>query len=328
VIDLNELRDAAQKAFPTDALAPDRDASRRRIVDLGWLMIELPEDRGGLGLGSAAATTVHFEMGRVLNSAPLIPAMLGIHAVSGNAELIEQAISGAYVALPMLPTQVDEDDLLIGTISGVFDADMATYVIVPLPDQIALISTSVAGVRVIERSIWDKTRRLFDVELNNVRPDVILAEGEAAHALNRQLAKSAHLAIAADSLGGANAALAMTVEYLKLRRQFDRPLAMFQALKHRCADLKTLIANAEALLWSLADKSDASLSEFGAMKAYATDVYRTVTEEMIQLHGGIGLTEEHPCHLFMKRAILNAQLGGSSDDLFEARCRELLGEYA
>ena len=79
-----------------------------------------------------------------------------------------------------------------------------------------------------------------------------MASGDAAAALHDRISALAQLAIAADSLGGANAALDMTVEYLKTRRQFDRPIAMFQALKHRCADLKTQIAAAEALLWQRA----------------------------------------------------------------------------
>ena len=90
----------------------------------------------------------------------------------------------------------------------------------------------------------------------------------------------------------------MTVEYLQTRRQFGRPLAMFQALKHRCADLKTQIAAAEALFWRLADEGNRTafdpLVEAGALKSQAAAAYSLVAEEAIQLHGGIGLTAEHP----------------------------------
>jgi alkylation response protein AidB-like acyl-CoA dehydrogenase len=120
----------------------------------------------------------------------------------------------------------------------------------------------------------------------------------------------------------------MSVEYLKTRKQFDRPLAMFQALKHRCADLKVLVAGAEALLWSRAVDAEASVTDLGALKALASDVYRMVAEEAIQLHGGIGLTEEHDCHLFMKRAMLNLQLGGSADAWREKAGRQALAAFA
>jgi alkylation response protein AidB-like acyl-CoA dehydrogenase len=116
----------------------------------------------------------------------------------------------------------------------------------------------------------------------------------------------------------------MTVDYLKTRKQFDRPIAMFQALKHRCADLKTRIVSAEALLWARAGDVGASAVQLGALKALACEVFRFTAEEAIQLHGGIGLTEEHNCHLFMKRAELNRWLGGSADRLNEAAGRAAL----
>jgi alkylation response protein AidB-like acyl-CoA dehydrogenase len=122
--------------------------------------------------------------------------------------------------------------------------------------------------------------------------------------------------------------LDLTVEYLKMRRQFDRPLAMFQSLKHRCADLRIQIGAAEALLWSRAKDEGASVTDFGALKAHAAEVYRWVVEEAIQLHGGIGLTEEHQCHLFMKRAMLNLQLCGSTDHWREAAGRKALERLA
>ena len=103
---------------------------------------------------------------------------------------------------------------------------------------------------------------------------------------------------------------------------------MFQALKHRCADLKIQIGAAEALMWSRPRDGNASLTDFGALKAHAADVYRAVVEEAIQLHGGIGLTEEHQCHLFMKRAMLNLQLCGSVDHWREAAGRQALARLA
>jgi alkylation response protein AidB-like acyl-CoA dehydrogenase len=116
----------------------------------------------------------------------------------------------------------------------------------------------------------------------------------------------------------------MTIDYLKLRKQFDRPLALFQALKHRVADCKIRIAAAEALLWARAGQADLSPVEAGALKALATQVYAEVAEEAIQLHGGIGLTQEHPCHHFLKRALLNRTLSGDGDHWNERAARVAL----
>jgi alkylation response protein AidB-like acyl-CoA dehydrogenase len=139
--------------------------------------------------------------------------------------------------------------------------------------------------------------------------------GVEAQALSRRLATHRDFALAADAAGGAAAALEMTVEYLKTRRQFGRPLALFQSLKHRCADLKMRVAAAEALLAdhlarASAAPDSAEAETLGkAAKMFAAAAYATVTEEALQLHGGIGMTAEHACHLFLKRALLDEQLG-------------------
>ncbi len=330
VITPSELRDAAQKAFPGDVLAPDRDASWASLVEMGWLLIDLPEEFGGLGLGRDATTAIHVEMGRVLSRAPLIPALLGLQAIAASSSLpnkqdwIDRICGGAYVPLHMLPAKVEGREALTGTITGVFDADMASYVVAQLGERHILVPLDCTGVRLIERTMWDETRRVFDIELDGFVPEIILAKDETAKALHDAISANAQLALAADALGGAQAALSATVEYLGLRKQFDRPLAMFQALKHRVADLRIGNGTAEALLWSCAKNAETSITELGAMKAFVTDNYRAVTEEMIQLHGGIGLTQEHPCHLFMKRAMLNLHLCGSPDYWHEARGREMM----
>ena len=333
MIELSELRDAAQKAFPADTLASPRDAAWQLAAQQGWLMITLAEEQGGLGLGRDAAVAIHFEMGRVLLAAPLIPALLALEGISASDSLadrdgwIERICGGEYVPLNVLPAAVDASDgTLTGRISGFFEADMAGHVLAGMANHYLLIPTDAPGVTVIERHLWDESRRIFDIELTGYAPDpaLLVAEGDAAKTLHDRISPLAQLAIAADSLGGASACLDMTVEYLKTRRQFDRPLAMFQALKHRCADLKTEIAAAEALLWQRVGEQGASIADLGVTKALATGIYARVAEEAIQLHGGIGLTEEHQCHLFMKRAMLNTQLCGSADHWREAAGRAAL----
>lgn len=333
MIELNELRDAAQKAFPADQLIPDRDKSWEMVAEMGWLMIDLPEDLGGLGLGRDAAVAIHYEMGRVLSSAPLIPALLGLHGVAaaeglaGREDWIERICGGEYIPLHMLPSSVaDAGGTLSGTISGVFEADMASHVVAGLPGCYRLIPLDAEGVTVTGRPLWDESRRIFDVTLSGYAPDpaLLLAEGEAAKAMHDAISPHAQLALAADCLGGAAAALDMTVEYTKMRKQFDRPIAMFQALKHRVADLKIAIVTAEALLWERVGNEGASMTDLGAAKALAANVYQSVTEESIQLHGGIGLTSELNCHLFMKRAMLNMQLCGSVDHWMEQAGRQAL----
>lgn len=338
MIELNELTDAAQKAFPADKLSPPRDASWELVAEMGWLMIRLAEDDGGLGLDREASTAIHYEMGRVLSAAPLIPAQLGLQAVAASetladrADWLERLSAGEYAPLHMLPARVEAsaDGTLSGTISGVIDADMAVAIVASLPSGYFLVPLDGQGADVVERRIWDPSRRLFDVALTGYVPDpaLRLAEGAAAQAMHDLLGREAHLALAADCLGGASAMLEITIEYLKMRRQFDRPLAMFQALKHRAADLKTRIVAAEALLWNRVRDEGVTTTQTGALKTLAAEVYEFVTEEAIQLHGGIGLTDEHQCHLFMKRAMLNLQLCGAPDLWKERTGREALAALA
>lgn len=338
MIELNELRDAAQKAFPADQLAPSRDESWKLIAEMGWLMMPLPEEAGGLGLGRDATTAIHFEMGRVLSSAPLVPALLTVQALASSQCLtdregwIERTCSGEFVTLNLLPGDVAlaDNGALSGTLPAVPDADMASHILVFVKGLSVLVPLDDEGVAITERKLWDESRRLFDVTLAHVavNEDLVIARDETSHDIANRLHGELLLALAADSLGGASAALEMTVEYLKTRKQFARPLAMFQALKHRCADLKTQISGAEALMWSRAVDSEASVTDLGTLKSLAADTYQVVTEEAIQLHGGIGLTDEHQCHLFMKRAMLNLSLGGSGDDLKEQAGRQVLASIA
>lgn len=332
MIELGELQDAAQKAFPVDQLMPERDESWKLIVEMGWLLIELPEAAGGLALGRDAFTTLNFELGRVLSSAPLLPALLTLRAIGASTSLADQAAwiericTGEFIPVSLLGGRIGADTdasgaiRLTGLLSGVPEADMASHVLIGAQDLQALVPLDAPGLTVTERRIWDRSRRLFDVGFDGCRidPALIVAQGAEAAGIDRHLQEGLLLGLAADALGGANTLLDITVEYLKTRKQFDRPLAMFQALKHRCADLKAAIAAAEALLWSRANGTETSIAGFGAAKALACDVYRMVTEEAIQLHGGIGLTEEHNCHLFMKRAMLDCSLGADADIWLEA----------
>jgi alkylation response protein AidB-like acyl-CoA dehydrogenase len=320
MIELRELRDAARKAFGEGTLAPDAAKSWAMIADMGWLMMTVPAAAGGLGLSRDAEGVVHTELGRALVPGPAIAQMMVITALAAaeaSAErdvLLAQAIGGT-----VMTTSLGLNDPL----SAVPDADRAEHILVVSPDRIALHAAPFA---VTHRPTWDQTRRLFDGTLD-LAGGMTLAEGAAATALAERLQAQVLLALAADSLGGAAAILSLTIEHLKTRRQFDRPLAMFQALKHRVADLKILLEGAEALFWSRATGTP-TLAELGALKAYATATYVAIAEEAIQLHGGMGLTAEHHCHLFLKRALLNAALGGSNDGWEERAGRALMETFA
>ncbi|RJF91238.1 acyl-CoA dehydrogenase [Sphingomonas cavernae] len=319
-----ELQDAAEKAFGQGDLAPDAEKSWNLIAEMGWLMMAVPEDLGGLGLGADATGVIHTALGRALVPGPAMAQMLVIEALSAadgltaRDDLLTRAMGGEVMTASLAGVSTT------GLHACVPDADRASQVLVVEDARILLVPTDSAGITILARDTWDKTRRLFDITPGESGGGLVLAEGDAADALARRLKAQLLFALAGDSLGGAEAVLAMTIEYLGTRRQFDRPLAMFQALKHRVADMKTWLSAAEALFWANAAEASVSVVQAGALKAHATTVYRTIAEEAIQLHGGIGLTMEHPCHLFLKRAMLNCALGGDADHWEEQAGRRAL----
>jgi alkylation response protein AidB-like acyl-CoA dehydrogenase len=118
-------------------------------------------------------------------------------------------------------------------------------------------------------------------------------------------------ALAAESVGGAEAVLELAVSHLKAREQFGRPLGSFQALRHRVADLTVAVEGARSSSWYAAD----DLSWAPLAKAVAAEAYVTVAGECIQLFGGIGFTWEHDAHLYFKRAWATALTNGDSASL-------------
>ncbi len=301
-----ELQDAVRKAFGEGGLVPDAEKCWDQFVEMGLLGLTVPEALGGLGLGAGSLAAIHFELGRALVPGPAISHTLVIEALAkaDQHDLLARALAGEKMAAGHLA----------------IDADHASRILVGGEAGIRLIARDTITLTL--RPTWDKTRRLF-APIDGGE-GVLIANDEAARALADHLKKRLCLMLAADSLGGADAILEITVDYLKTRKQFDRPLAMFQALKHRAADMKAHLVAAEALLWSRANDDTSSVAKLGALKAHACAVYREIAEEAIQLHGGIGLTQEHHCHLFLKRAMLNCALGGDGDYWLELAGRDAL----
>lgn len=307
-MEISELVESAHRAFGAGGVGQDAATQWRDLTDMGWFMMTVPEEDGGLGLGWDAVAVIQRELGRVLASGAGMAQMLVVEALSrapasaGRDDFLARVMGGEAVTASLQMTGMGDG------LSAFPDADQAGLMLLVRRDKISLHAVGSATYR----QTWDATRRLFDVTAG--AEQLVLASGAEAAALADHLSSFISLALAADSLGGAQAVLDLTVEYVQTRRQFDRPLAAFQALKHRLSDMKTALVAAEALMGAEARKGEIpDTLRFGGVKAYACQAYQQISEEAIQLHGGIGLTEEHPVHLYFKRAFLNASLGGSAD---------------
>lgn len=324
-VELNELRDSVRQVVDGYEGYGAADMFWQQSVELGWLMVGIPEELDGLGMGDSAATAVHLELGRGLSGAPGLTTMLAIDAVchselSDKSEWIGKLISGEAATTTLADSALSANG---GSLTATLSADSAAYALVWTADKqlLALIDLSLNGIKRRERKTWDKTRTLFDITFDNINvaEQTVLASGDKAAQQIERLIALRDYALAADSIGAASRLLELTVEHLNTRIQFRRPLAMFQALKHRCADMKTAIVASEAMLLdSLA--STTPMTKAAAAKLLACQTFMDVAEDCLQLHGGIGMADEHPCHLFLKRALLNQQLG--SGESYEQRIAE------
>jgi alkylation response protein AidB-like acyl-CoA dehydrogenase len=166
----------------------------------------------------------------------------------------------------------------------------------------------------------DRTRPLGRIVLDATPARLVSTEGARIVARVRDLAITA---LAAEQVGAAARALEITVQYAKDRVQFGRPIGSFQAVKHRIADAYVLLEAARSLALAAAD-SGAAPGPAAAAKAACSEAYQNISGEMIQLHGGIGITWEHPAHDFFKRAHGTAHFLGSPGT-HRARLAKLLG---
>ncbi len=342
LLDLEELKDSARQVL-ADARerATPQPELWNTLVELGWLGVSLPQEIGGLGQPFTALAVLYQEFGRVLAPHDFVGVSICLGALAGAADkLIEQTLAGA--AKPMYTTATTRDvravaGRLRGVIRNVLGVGDASHLLLPFDDSgpvLGLIALPHPGVSCSLRPTWDLTRRLFDVVLEDVvlQPENIVCEGAAAAAVLKSMGAQIDLAVACDAAGGAEAIFGETLAYMQTRHQFGRPIASFQALKHRCADLATDLCGSRALLMAGCEAIGALEGDWASAAAcgrlYASEVYRKVTEEAVQLHGGVGFTWEHSCHRFLKRARLNDALGGTPEQRKDVLAPALFREAA
>jgi alkylation response protein AidB-like acyl-CoA dehydrogenase len=313
----------------------------RKMAEQGWTGLLIPEPYGGLGLHMLDMALLLEEMGRAVVPGPFLfsavlatlALMQGGSPAQKKAWLPRLAAGEAVGTLAFLEADDRLDAAgvtlkarksrdgynLSGTKMFVPFAAVADVLLVAARTSgrdeagvsVMLVERETPGVTISPLEIFDLTRRVYAVEFKNVlipKTAVVGGEGQGWKILAR-LIDAACVALAADSLGGAQKALEMAVEYTKVRTQFNRPIASFQALKHMAAEMASEIEPARALVWYAAHAFDARPREASRAAALAkarlSDVYARTTNRAVQMHGGIGFTWEHDMHLWFKRAKWN-----------------------
>jgi alkylation response protein AidB-like acyl-CoA dehydrogenase len=183
-----------------------------------------------------------------------------------------------------------------------------------------LLDRDTSGMRIEPLATVDGTRRFDAVVLDGVvaPPESLLGGGAHESSLVGEIVDYARVALAAEMCGIASRALSMSVEYAGVREQFGRPIGSFQAVQHKCADMKVAVENARSLVYYAAwaaDESSADRRLAAAMaKSYASEACPRVVADAVQVHGGIGFTWEHDLHLYLKRVQSDRAICGNETD--------------
>jgi len=305
----------------------------QQMAELGWVGLLVPEERGGLGLGVEALVAIAEELGARIAPEPLIESAVAASLLDGEA--LEAALGGRSLVLLAWQDQPnvivpDEgmtfaDGKADGSRRFVLGGEGADGFLVLTPSAAALVGKDAPGLALATEPTQDGGRyAALRFDRATAAPVAVTAE-RIAEALD-----VAALGTAAYLLGLTDQAFAMTLDYLRTRVQFGKVIGTFQALQHRAADLSVQIAltrasiNDAARIVAGGASADERAAAVSRAKARAADVALLVTRQAIQLHGGIGFTDEHDIGLFLRRAMVLANAYGSAA-LHRARYSRLLG---
>ncbi|MDH2413597.1 acyl-CoA/acyl-ACP dehydrogenase [Nocardioides sp. CER19] len=311
---------------------------RGLATELGLAGLLVPEEYGGAGAGSRDAAVVLEELGRsvapvpFLTSAVVATTVLAQAPTDAGRELLADLAEGRRTAALVVPlsTSLSGARPVAGTVRSVAGALEADTLLVPVASAVGLELRAVPAAEATTDPVvsLDMSRQLADVTADPAAGTVVVT-GDATAAVRAGLLAGTAL-LASEQLGVAQWCLATTVGYLKERRQFGRVVGGFQALKHRLADLYTSVEGATAAaryaaaVLAVDPAGDETEIATRIAAAWCSDLAVLAAEEAVQLHGGIGMTWEHPAHLYLKRAKAD-QLALGLPGHHRARLGELVG---
>ena len=295
----------------------------REAADAGWLAVLAPESAGGLGLGLTEMCLVSQELGRGLVPEPVAAAAAVARAV-GDDELAADIAAGGMIVLPALaegPRAIGDEPPATTAHGGTLDG-AKTGVPCPADADAFLVSAAADGgvVLAVTETAETETAPTMDgtsaatLRFSGAAARIVAGPNEAPQAI-AGLLDALHLTTAAELLGVMEAAQAITVDYLKVRNQFDRPIGSFQALQHRAVDNLAMIEMSRSLTYQAASALDAGGGAPGLASAALSKAARSALEvckAAIQMHGGIGFTDEHDIGLHLKRAMTLAARYGNA----------------
>ena len=321
----------------------DRD-TWNQMVELGWAGITIPEDFGGLGFGYMGMGVVMEECGRTLTCSPLLATAVGASAIVAGgsdeqkSELLPQVAGGELLlALAVEETphhnpygaattaeKSGDGYKVTGSKKFVLDGHVADKLIVVARTAgntgdrdgitLLLVDRESDGVSVT-RTIMADSRNAANIEFAGAEGSLLGEEGKGADILDMAL-DAGRILLSAEMLGGLQECFERTIEYLKVREQFGVPIGSFQALKHRAAQMFCEVELSKSVVLEALSALDDESEETGELaslaKARLNDTYNLVSSEGVQMHGGIGMTDEYEIGFFMKRSRVSEHTFGNS----------------
>jgi alkylation response protein AidB-like acyl-CoA dehydrogenase len=309
----------------------------KKIADLGWTALGIPEQYGGVGTFLDLVVVLE-EAGRALLPGPFfstmglaVPVLLEAGSEAQKKEVLAAIGEGsarATLAFTEPAGRWDADGVALkaaqsgggwrldGVKTFVPDAQVADYIAIVARTRgdgeegltLFLVKGRPEGMTVKPLETMDMTRRWCEVRFDGVQlgADAVMGSPDKAWPALKRALEWATAALCAEMAGGVQKVLETSTEYAKTRHQFGKPIGIYQAVSHKIADMLVLSESGRSATyyaaWAVeADAPDRSLAASMA-KAYVSDAYRKVAGDGIQVHGGIGFTWEHDMHLYFKRA--------------------------
>lgn len=321
----------------------------KEMVDLGWSGILIPEEFGGSDFGLAGISVIMQEVGKTLTPSPLFAtAVLGASAITSFGTQDQKSKYLPLIASGEITTAlaVDEEShhapantitkaelvndkwILNGKKKFVVDGASADVLIILARTSGAkgentgltlfILDANAKGVEVIKTDMAD-CRNYANIVLDNVKVDkaAILGDQESGGEAIDKILDEGRIALASEMLGNSEAAFEMTINYLKERKQFGVHIGTFQALQHRAAEMFCEIELTKSAVMAAmqgADENNNDLQRMASLaKSIAGETLYLVSNESVQMHGGIGVTDEYDIGFFMKRArVAEVIFGGAN----------------
>ena len=310
-----------------------KDELHQGMKNLGINNILIPEENGGLGLDLLFAVAISQSIGSCIGPLPFagsyVIAPIAIKH-GANHEQKDRLFEGMsnnsinfaigfseYFGSRDSSSLKFTDDKVSGRTLFVLDSEYASHVMLCNDEgQIGIVSLDSKGIDSIELTTVDKTRTFKEMHFKDTPIEILENSKKSFNAIEKSI-DAGRIVIAADSVGASQSMIDKAVEYSKERKQFNRVIGSFQAVKHMCAEMTAELEPCNALIWHAAHSFDNNESNARLMachaKSHVSEVSKMVSKKSTEVHGGMGFTDLLGLHYWFKRIGLNRHILGSPE---------------